>query len=68
MMIKVVWMTDTATRESIEWLFGSLPGLSDHLSVDEYLRERNEKQEALFRKVDPMKGALELVKHLVGDV
>jgi len=39
--------------------------LEEKLSVDDYLAERVEKQDALFRKVPPMAGAVNLVKHLV---
>jgi hypothetical protein len=47
-------------------ILDSFPGLEDKLSADEYLRERNEMQEARFRKVEPMAGAVELVSKLVG--
>jgi pseudouridine-5'-monophosphatase len=52
-------------REAAEYIYSFFPGLEDKLSVDEYLTERTEKQDALFRKVAPMAGAANLVRHLV---
>lgn len=52
-------------RESAEHIYSFFPGLEDKLSIDDYLKERQEMQEEMFRKVPPMKGAAELVKRLV---
>lgn len=52
-------------REAAEYIYSFFPGLEDKLSVDDYLTERVEKQDALFRKVPPMAGAVNLVRHLV---
>ena len=36
------------------------------MTVDEYLEERTEQQDELFRKVVPMAGAVKLVQYFVG--
>lgn len=51
-------------REAAEYLFSFFPGLEDKISVDEYLAERVDMQDAQFRKVPPMRGALQLVQGL----
>ncbi|BEJ14859.1 hypothetical protein CspHIS471_0406260 [Cutaneotrichosporon sp. HIS471] len=51
-------------REAAEYLFSFFPGLEDKISVDEYLTERVDMQDAQFRKVPPMRGALQLVQGL----
>ncbi len=51
-------------REAAEYLFSFFPGLEDKISVDEYLAERVDMQDALFRQVPPMRGALALVQGL----
>ncbi|BEI91917.1 uncharacterized protein CcaverHIS019_0407370 [Cutaneotrichosporon cavernicola] len=51
-------------REAAEYLFSFFPGLEDKISVDEYLKERMGMQDAQFRKVPPMRGALQLVQGL----
>jgi hypothetical protein len=40
-------------------------GLLDKLSIDEYISEHEKLRDEKFRKVLPMRGALELVQHLV---
>ncbi|ORY33981.1 HAD-like domain-containing protein [Naematelia encephala] len=51
-------------RPATEYLFSHFPDLEGKLTIDEFLKERNEMQEALFRKVSPMKGAVSLVTGL----
>lgn len=51
-------------REAAEYLFSFFPGLEDKISVDQYLEERVEMQDAEFRRVPYMRGALELVQGL----
>ncbi|KAK4684462.1 hypothetical protein P7C73_g5718, partial [Tremellales sp. Uapishka_1] len=53
-----------ASRVSAQYILDSYPGLADKLTVDGYLDERAEMQEALFRKVGPMRGATALVRGL----
>lgn len=51
-------------REAAEYLFSFFPGLEDKISVDDYLAERVEMQDAEFKRVPYMRGALELVQGL----
>lgn len=52
-------------RESCEYLYSHFPGLEDKLSIDDYLAERVVMQDAAFRAVPPMRGAVALVQGLV---
>ena len=52
-------------REAAEYIYSFFPGLEKELSVDDYLVERNALQDDLFRKVLPLKGAVNLVRQLV---
>ncbi|ORX36614.1 HAD-like domain-containing protein [Kockovaella imperatae] len=51
-------------REAAEYIYSFFPGLENELSVDDYLVERNALQDDLFRKVLPLRGAVQLVRHL----
>lgn len=53
------------SRAAAEYLYSHFPGLEEKLSIDEYLAERTVKQEERFRRVEPMAGAFDLVRHLV---
>ena len=52
-------------REANQYIYYQCPGLADKLSMDDFVAERNRKQNELFAKVQPMEGAVEVVKHLV---
>ncbi|KAK1924228.1 HAD-like domain-containing protein [Papiliotrema laurentii] len=52
------------TRDAAQYLYDHFPGLEEQLSIEDYLSERTIKQEALFRQVPPMTGAVNLVRHL----
>ena len=56
---------DKVTRDAAQYLYDHFPGLEEQLSIEDYLSERTIKQEALFRQVPPMTGAVNLVRHLV---
>ncbi|KAJ9108567.1 hypothetical protein QFC19_002283 [Naganishia cerealis] len=51
-------------REAVQYIYDHCPGLSEKLSIDDFLEERNRKQDELFAKVQPMEGAVEIIKHL----
>ncbi|KAJ9121400.1 hypothetical protein QFC24_004738 [Naganishia onofrii] len=51
-------------REAVQYIYDHCPGLSDKLSIEDFLEERNRKQDELFAKVQPMEGAVEIIKHL----
>ncbi|GHJ90196.1 hypothetical protein NliqN6_6598 [Naganishia liquefaciens] len=53
-------------HEANQYIHGHYPDLADKLSMDNFVAERNRKQDETFAKVQPMKGAVELVKHLHG--
>jgi hypothetical protein len=54
-------------REAAEYLLSHYPDVASKMTVEEYLHERNHMQEELFRKVEPMTGAVALVRGLVSD-
>lgn len=54
-------------REAVQYIYDHCPGLADKISIDDFLEERNKKQDELFAKVQPMEGAVEVIKHLVCD-
>jgi hypothetical protein len=58
------WLTIPAQHAAGKHIIDSFPGLEDKLSIEDYLRERNDMQEARFRAVEPMAGAVELVSKL----
>lgn len=58
-------LTPTVQYEAASYLLAQFPGLEEKISVEEYLAERVEMQDALFRKVPPMRGAVALVQGLV---
>ncbi|KAJ9115931.1 hypothetical protein QFC22_005074 [Naganishia vaughanmartiniae] len=51
-------------REAVQYIYDHCPGLSEKLSIDDFLEERNRKQDELFAKVQPMEGAVEIINHL----
>ncbi|GFZ43923.1 hypothetical protein JCM24511_01643 [Saitozyma sp. JCM 24511] len=51
-------------REAAEYLLSHYPDVASKMTVEEYLHERNHMQEELFRKVEPMTGAVALVRGL----
>ena len=51
-----------AERQSAEHLLSFFPDIP--LSIDDFLRERHERQDRIWPHVQPMPGALRLVKHL----
>lgn len=55
-----------AARKAAESLFSHFPGLSEKVTYEKWLEERNVLQEQAFRSVEPMRGAIALVKGLVG--
>ena len=56
----------TAAIKSAESLFSHYPGLIDKISLEQWIVERNILQEQAFRTVEPMRGAVGLVRGLVG--
>jgi pseudouridine-5'-monophosphatase len=54
-------------REAARYIYERCPGLEDKLSIDDFLKERNIKQNELFGSVQPMEGAVKLVRHLVSE-
>lgn len=52
-------------REACEYIYSFFPGLEDKLSIDEFMVERAQRQDELFRRVPAMTGAVRLVRHLV---
>ncbi|KAI9639778.1 HAD-like domain-containing protein [Dioszegia hungarica] len=51
-------------RQAAEYILAAYPDVKEHMTADEYLDERNEMQQALFKKVPPMAGAVHLVQSL----
>ncbi|TYJ57593.1 hypothetical protein B9479_001675 [Cryptococcus floricola] len=51
-------------RVAAEYILSQFPGLEEHLSVDQLIDEGLERREELFKKVEPMRGATELVQGL----
>jgi hypothetical protein len=58
-------LTISAQRLSAEHIFRSLPGLSEHITIDAYIQEMNTSLQASWHTVEPLKGAAELVQGLV---
>lgn len=52
-------------RQAAEYIYSYFPGLEEKLSVDDFLKERIEEQEKMWKHVPPMRGAVDLVRHLV---
>jgi hypothetical protein len=57
-----------AATKGTEALFAHYPGIETKISVPEFMAARQEISEERFRKVEPMKGAIKLVKGLVSSV
>ncbi|KAI5451146.1 hypothetical protein NCC49_002022 [Naganishia albida] len=51
-------------REAVQYIYDHCPGLADKLSIEDFLEERNRKQDELFAKVQPLAGAVEVIQHL----
>lgn len=58
-------LAPTAALISAQTVLSSY-GLTDQLSIDDYMKELDALKEVRFRQVQPMVGAVELVQHLVG--
>ena len=54
-----------AGRPAAEYIFAQFPGLDQHITVEEYMRESAELQAEYFKTVEPMRGAVNLVRGLV---
>ncbi|WVR05766.1 hypothetical protein IAU60_002791 [Kwoniella sp. DSM 27419] len=51
-------------RQAAEYILSHFPRVQEAMTVDEYIKEGVDRREALFRKVEPMRGAAALVKGL----
>jgi pseudouridine-5'-monophosphatase len=54
-----------AATKGVEALFAHYPGIESKVSIPEFMAARQEISEERFRRVEPMKGAIALVKGLV---
>nr|XP_019014789.1 uncharacterized protein I206_00875 [Kwoniella pini CBS 10737]OCF53570.1 hypothetical protein I206_00875 [Kwoniella pini CBS 10737] len=52
------------SRMAAEYILSHFPKVKEDMTVDEFLKEGDDKREELFRKVQPMRGAAALVKGL----
>lgn len=55
----------SAGVKSVEALFAHYPGIEKKVSAQEFMSARQDISEQAFKGVDPMKGAIKLVKGLV---
>lgn len=55
----------TAPVESVQALFAHYPGIEDKVTIQEFMKARQEASEERFKRVEPMVGAAKLVRHLV---
>jgi pseudouridine-5'-monophosphatase len=63
-----LWLILSVQRQAAEYILAAYPDVQEHMTADEYLDGRNEMQQALFKKVPPMAGAVHLVQSLVSEL
>lgn len=52
-------------RIAAEYILSHFPDILEKLTVEEFIKEGVQRREELFKRVEPMRGAAELVKGLV---